>query len=108
MTPGCGAVCSGRRLPKGGGGGHSVRGKPRVYKFWRDKICAISEKISEQDMYGPQELLVRNSGRLLLLRAQILENTEQPAYKSFVQKLNRRNSSLYPPRYWPLATSPRP
>ena len=41
---------------------------------------------------------MRNSGRWLLLPAQILKNTEQIVYKIFVQNLKCRNSSLsHPP-----------
>ena len=40
---------------------------------------------------------MRNSGRLLLLPAQILKSTEQIAYKIFVQDLKCRNSSLCKP-----------
>ena len=40
---------------------------------------------------------MRNRGRLLLLPAQTLKNTEQIAYKIFVQNSKCRNSSLYNP-----------
>ena len=40
---------------------------------------------------------MRNSGRLLLLPAQLLKNTEQIAYKMFVQNLKCTNSCIVPP-----------
>ena len=96
-----------RALPNGEGGGYSsltYRGggifrageNMNLQILARQNLCHFL-KVSEQMMYGSQQLLMRNSGRLLLLPPQILENTEQIAYKIFAQNLKCRNSSLYNP-----------
>ena len=51
-------------------------------------------KMSEQIMYSPLQLLVRNSGHLLLLSAQNRKNTEQITYKIFAQNLYSRKFKL--------------
>ena len=60
----------------------------------RQNLCHF---LNEQIMHGSHQLLMRNSGRLLLLPAQILKNTKQTAYKIFVRNLKCRNSSLHNP-----------
>ena len=42
--------------PRGGGGGFRAEENInlQIYKFWCDKICATSQKMSEQMTYGSQ------------------------------------------------------
>ena len=67
----------------GGGGGIFRAGENMNLQILaRQNLCHFL-KMSEQMMYGSQKVLMRNSGHLLLLPAQILKNTEQLAYKNF-------------------------
>ena len=71
---------------------------------WTGSGCVTFSRKRPHAEESQWKRVMRNSGRLqclMCLPAQILKNTEQLAYKNFVQNLKCRNSSLHKssPRY---------